>query len=167
MFAALEKIDGIDIPPRKQAEFYVGSSIQFKLKAVSASDIPDFLTRCAAREVELKWFGADQPVAFTSRYDSWQYIPDLPDLPATKAALAKTVDMRIPLTFDVADCQIITQIIGEEMVDLSRRLDRKARTKFLKKPCYPSRKRTPAFMPQGVLPPLVGYWRRYGRNQNR
>jgi len=117
LFAALEVIDGIDIPTRKQAEFYVGSSIQFKLKAVSASDIPDFLARCAARGVELKWFGADQPAAFTSRYDSWRYIPDLPDLPATKAALAKTVDMRIPLTFDVADCQIITQIIAEEMAD--------------------------------------------------
>ena len=117
LFAGLEAIAGVDIPPRKQAEFYVGSSIQFKLKAVSARDIPDFLARCAARGVELKWFGADQPAAFTSRYDSWQYISDLPDLPATKAALEKTVDMRIPLTFDVADCQIITQIIADEMAD--------------------------------------------------
>jgi dTDP-4-amino-4,6-dideoxygalactose transaminase len=117
LFAGLEAIAGVDIPPRKQAEFYVGSSIQFKLKAVSARDIPDFLARCAARGVELKWFGAEKPAAFTSRYDSWQYISDLPDLPATKAALEKTVDMRIPLTFDVADCQIITQIIADEMAD--------------------------------------------------
>ncbi|MGB1934033.1 MAG: aminotransferase, partial [Candidatus Puniceispirillaceae bacterium] len=96
---------------------YVGSSIQFRLSAISVTDIPDFLARCAGRGVELKWFGAEKPAAFTSRYDSWRYIPDLPDLPETKAALAKTVDMRIPLTFDVADCQTITQIIAEEMAD--------------------------------------------------
>ena len=115
LFAELEAIEGIDIPKRKQAEFYVGSSIQFRLSAISVTDIPDFLARCAGRGVELKWFGAEKPAAFTSRYDSWQYIKDLPDLPATKAALAKTVDMRIPLTFESQDCQIITQIIADEM----------------------------------------------------
>ena len=117
LFAGLEAIKGIDIPKRRQAEFYVGSSIQFRLKAISVADIPNFLARCAGRGVELKWFGADQPAAFTSRYDSWHYIKDLPDLPATKAALEKTVDMRIPLTFDRQDCQTITQIIADEMDD--------------------------------------------------
>ena len=117
LFAGLDAIEGIDIPKRKQAEFYVGSSIQFRLSAISSADIPDFLGRCAGRGVELKWFGADQPVAFTSRYDSWHYIKDLPELPATKAALEKTVDMRIPLTFESSDCQIITQIIADEMAD--------------------------------------------------
>lgn len=115
LFSGLEAIEGIDIPKRKQAEFYVGSSIQFRLGAISVSDIPDFLARCAGRGVELKWFGAEKPAAFTSRYDSWHYIKDLPELPATKAALAKTVDMRIPLTFESQDCQIITQIIADEM----------------------------------------------------
>jgi dTDP-4-amino-4,6-dideoxygalactose transaminase len=33
------------------------------------------LANCAARGVELKWFGAAEPVAFTSRYDSWRYAP--------------------------------------------------------------------------------------------
>jgi dTDP-4-amino-4,6-dideoxygalactose transaminase len=117
LFAGLEAIEGIDIPKRKQAEFYVGSSIQFRLSAISVTDIPDFLARCVGRGVELKWFGAEKPTAFTSRYDSWRYIKDLPDLPATKSALEKTVDMRIPLTFESHDCQVITQIIADEMAD--------------------------------------------------
>jgi dTDP-4-amino-4,6-dideoxygalactose transaminase len=115
LFIAFAVIEGIDIPKRRQAEFYVGSSIQFRLNALAPNDIPAFLERCARRGVELKWFGADQPAAFTSRYDSWRYIRELPELPATKAALEKTVDMRIPLTFDTDDCKIIAEIIADEI----------------------------------------------------
>jgi dTDP-4-amino-4,6-dideoxygalactose transaminase len=115
LFSAFAVIEGIDIPKRRQAEFYVGSSIQFRLNALAPNDIPAFLERCARRGVELKWFGADQPAAFTSRYDSWRYIKELPELPATKAALEKTVDMRIPLTFDTDDCKIIAEIIADEV----------------------------------------------------
>ena len=115
LFSAFAVIEGIDIPKRRQAEFYVGSSIQFRLNALAPNDIPAFLERCVRRGVELKWFGADQPAAFTSRYDSWRYIKELPELPATKAALKKTVDMRIPLTFDTDDCKIIAEIIADEV----------------------------------------------------
>ena len=115
LFSAFAVIEGIDIPKRRQAEFYVGSSIQFRLNALAPNDIPAFLERCARRGVELKWFGADQPAAFTSRYDSWRYIKELPELPATKAALEKTVDMRIPLTFSTDDCKIISEIIADEV----------------------------------------------------
>ena len=115
LFSAFAVIEGIDIPKRRQAEFYVGSSIQFRLNALAPNDIPAFLERCARRGVELKWFGADQPAAFTSRYDSWRYIKELPELPGTKAALEKTVDMRIPLTFDTDDCKIIAEIIADEV----------------------------------------------------
>ena len=112
---ALRKIDGISLPVRLQNEFYVGSSIQFRVDALAKEAIPDFLARCAKRGVDLKWFGADRPTAFTSRYDSWDYLDDIPDLPATKAALDKTIDMRVPLTFDTADCALITSIIAEEI----------------------------------------------------
>ena len=111
----LRAIDGISLPVRPQNEFFVGSSIQFRVDAIAKDDIPDFLKRCGARGVDLKWFGADRPTAFTSRYDSWEYLDDIPDLPATKAALDKTIDMRVPLTFDTDDCALITDIIAEEM----------------------------------------------------
>ena len=35
------------------------------------------------RGVELKWFGPEEPVAFTSRYDSWRYLDNIPELPKT------------------------------------------------------------------------------------
>ena len=111
-FAAMQ---GVVIPARRQEEFYVGSSIQFRAEALDRGQIPQLMAACAARGVELKWFGDDEPKAFTSRYDSWKYIDDLPHLPGTLSVLEKTLDMRVPLTFDVADCDLIADIIGEEV----------------------------------------------------
>ena len=111
----LRHIDGVSLPQRAQEEFYVGSSIQFRVDKLHTSAIPEFLQKCGARGVDLKWFGADRPVAFTSRYDSWEYLGEQPELPATKHALDKTIDMRVPLTFDQDDCDIITQIIESEL----------------------------------------------------
>jgi len=113
--ADLRTIEGVSLPVRPQSEFFVGSSIQFRVDSIDKSNIPDFMARCATRGVDLKWFGADRPTAFTSRYDSWEYLDDIPDLPATKAALDKVIDMRVPLTFTTDDCAIITAIIAEEV----------------------------------------------------
>ena len=111
----LATMKGVTIPPRKQEEFYVGSSIQFRLDNIAKLDIPAFVAACERRGVELKWFGDDEPRAFTSRYDSWLYIDDMPVLPNTLNVLSNTVDMRIPLTFDTGDCDIIADIINDEL----------------------------------------------------
>ena len=57
--------------------------------------------------------GAKDPVAFTSRYDSWRYLGEV-DVAADSDALSSTCDLRVPLTFDVADCEVIASIIAEE-----------------------------------------------------
>ena len=82
---------------------------------MAKDQIPEFVAACAARGAELKWFGDDEPKAFTSRYDSWKYIDDIPVLPTTLTVLGTTLDMRVPLTFDLDDCDLIADIIGEEL----------------------------------------------------
>jgi dTDP-4-amino-4,6-dideoxygalactose transaminase len=116
--ARLAAMEGVVIPARRQEEFYVGSSIQFRAEALTREQVPQLMATCAARGVELKWFGDDEPKAFTSRYDSWKYIDDLPHLPGTLAVLEKTLDMRVPLTFDVDDCELIADIIEDEVAIL-------------------------------------------------
>ena len=115
LHARLSSMEGVTIPRRKQAEEYVGSSIQFRAEVVAKQSIPAFVAACAARGVELKWFGDDEPKAFTSRYDSWRYIDDIPVLSTTLKVLEKTLDMRVPLTFTEADCALIADIIEDEM----------------------------------------------------
>jgi len=117
--AGLRKSPHLFLPERAQHEAYVGSSIQFQPTGIDSDKIPELVSRCGNRGVEVKWFGSEEPVAFTSRYDSWQYLGDLPDLPQTKDVLARTCDMRVPLTFDMNDCVLLSEIICEEIKDLS------------------------------------------------
>jgi dTDP-4-amino-4,6-dideoxygalactose transaminase len=111
--AILHTIPGIALAQRPAAECYVGSSIQFRVPALTEQQIRQFLADCLARGVELKWFGSHDPQGFTSRYDSWRYLGAVSELPQTLAILATTFDMRIPLTFEVEDMVLIGEIIAE------------------------------------------------------
>ena len=113
--AGLVGVAGLRLIGRPEQERFVGSSFQFRLAEWSAARIGLFLTRSLARGVELKWFGAAEPVAFTSRYDHWGYAGGQ-SLPQTDRILAGLVDMRVPLTFSVEDCGLIARIIREEVL---------------------------------------------------
>jgi dTDP-4-amino-4,6-dideoxygalactose transaminase len=105
---------GLALTKRPVKEGIVGSSFQFLLKDWRGDDIIDVVSRCARRGVELKWFGAKEPVGFTSKYDSWRYAPTAP-MPASDKILASIVDLRVPLTFSVENCALIARIIREEV----------------------------------------------------
>ncbi|HKJ53871.1 MAG TPA: aminotransferase class I/II-fold pyridoxal phosphate-dependent enzyme [Gammaproteobacteria bacterium] len=105
----------IQLPVRPEVEAFVGSSLQFRVEALEAARAPGLVAGCAARGVELKWFGDAEPRGFTSRYDSWRYIENPGKLPRTLDILSTTFDLRIPLTFSSADMDTIGTIIAEEV----------------------------------------------------
>lgn len=115
MAERLSKITGCVCPTRDSREFYVGSSIQWNLPKASYEQIETFIATCAERGVSVKWFGNKVPNGFTSAYDSWQYFSYLKtlELPNTKKVLATMCDMRLPLTFNTDDCDLIADIIEE------------------------------------------------------
>ncbi len=110
----LSDTPGLTLIERPEAEGFVGSSIQFLLSGWSEARVGEVLRRCAARGVELKWFGGAEPAGFTSRYDSWRYAPSAP-MPETDRILRGLVDMRLPLTFDLEDCALIARIVSGEV----------------------------------------------------
>ncbi len=112
--AGLRDTPGLRLVDRPEGEGFVASSFQFLLLDWSEDKVREVVARCAARGVELKWFGAPEPVAFTSRYDSWRYAPHAP-MPATDRVLAGILDMRLPLTFSLDDCALIARIIRAEV----------------------------------------------------
>ena len=118
--AGLRDLPGLTLIARPEAESFVGSSFQFRLADWSAEAIGQVVARCAKRGVELKWFGAAEPVAFTSRYDSWRYAP-AQHLPQTDRVLAGLMDMRLPLTFSLEDCALIARIIRAEVAAVYQR----------------------------------------------
>ena len=111
--AGLENASNAIVLPRRHPKAYeVPSSIQFRIERYNDQQNLQFLDQCAKRGVELKWFGAEDPKAYTSRYDSWQYL-EAAELPNTDAILRSLYDCRLPLTFSVADCQAIGELIAE------------------------------------------------------
>jgi dTDP-4-amino-4,6-dideoxygalactose transaminase len=112
--AGLRNCPGLDLVERLEVEDFVGSSFQFLLLDWAPAKVREVVARCAARGVELKWFGAAEPVGFTSRYDSWRFAPSVP-MPASDRILAGILDMRLPLTFSLEDCAMLARIIRAEV----------------------------------------------------
>ena len=119
MEAGLAATPGLRLTWRPEWEEYMGSSFQFLLPGWEPARVAAFVARTAARGVELKWFGAADPVAFTSRYAHWRYAHPEP-LPQTDRVLAGLIDMRLPLTFSVADVAQIARIIRAEVVAVAQ-----------------------------------------------
>ncbi len=110
----LRDTPGMQLIQRPEKEGFVASSFQFLLLDWGQEAIAKVMSRCAARGVELKWFGGAEPVGFTSRYDSWRYA-DCPKMPKTDRILNGIIDMRLPLTFRLEDCALIARIIRAEV----------------------------------------------------
>lgn len=110
----LRDTPGLRLIQRPEKEGFVASSFQFLLLDWGQEAIAKVMSRCAARGVELKWFGGAEPVGFTSRYDSWRYA-DCPKMPKTDRILNGIIDMRLPLTFSLEDCALIARIIRAEV----------------------------------------------------
>lgn len=118
-YVAVEKeltgIHGLAVPIRPEKEHFVGSSIQFLTLALAAPGIMNFVHRARARGVDIKWFGAPEPVGYTSRWESWRYAGKQ-DLPQSARVLDQLCDMRLPLTFTLDDCKLIGTIIRESFL---------------------------------------------------
>jgi dTDP-4-amino-4,6-dideoxygalactose transaminase len=107
----LRAAPGLALVDRPAKAEPVGSSLQ--ALAPEGVDPEPFLAACAARGVEWKWFGRDRAHGFTSAHRHWGHVAPH-DLPRTDAILARLLDIRLPLTFDAADCAAIARITAEE-----------------------------------------------------
>ena len=99
------------LPHRPADEQFVASSIQFSLLDCSSTQIAQVIAACAERGVHIKWFGADEPVGFTSVWTHWRYFGQPQTLPQAERVLAGLCDMRLPLTLTQADCQAVAGVI--------------------------------------------------------
>ena len=112
--SSLRRVDGLQIIERQTEENFVGSSFQFLMLNLSYAEIQAIVEGCKSRGVELKWFGQDEPSGFTSKYDTWKYIP-FQKMTKSDRIINSILDMRLPLTFSLEDCKLIATIIGQEV----------------------------------------------------
>lgn len=107
----LKKNSYIVLPNRPTDEHFVASSLQFLLPGISQIKALELVKTAKQYNVELKWFGSDEPTGFTSNHTSWRYMPGQ-SLPATDKILSGLFDLRLPLTFTTDDCDVLGQIIN-------------------------------------------------------
>ena len=110
--AALKEIKGIEVPLRYEEERFVGSSIQFRIPGITVTEAELFIKKNKELGVELKWFGNDDPIGFTSNHKSWKYV-GRQQLNNSDEILSSLFDLRLPLTFSTDDCMHLSKIIIE------------------------------------------------------
>ncbi len=120
MSAGLMGIPHLELPARNTKEQFVASSIQFSLRELGRDDIKRFIAACSDRGVHIKWFGAEEPVGFTSVWQHWRYFSDAQTLPQAERVLGGLCDMRLPLTLSEEDCAAITRAICAAMMSIDR-----------------------------------------------
>jgi dTDP-4-amino-4,6-dideoxygalactose transaminase len=111
----LARLPGVRLPIRPPEERYVQSSIQFLLPDADGERMTRFVAAAAERGVNLKWFGAPEPLGFTSAWTHWRYAGVTQELPRAARVLAGLCDLRIPLTLTSADCDGIVGVIGQAL----------------------------------------------------
>lgn len=105
----------IRLPKRPAQEQFVGSSLQFGLVDIGRAQMQAAVAGCAQRGVHIKWFGADEPVGFTSVWQHWRYFGQEQTLPRAQQVLAGLCDLRLPLSLSQADCLAIAAAITEAL----------------------------------------------------
>lgn len=111
----LVALPGIHLPRRAPQEQYVQSSVQFLVRERSAEQMQRFVDLAASDGVNVKWFGAAEPLGFTSNWKSWRYADMRQDLPQAAKVLAGLCDVRIPLALTEDDCRSIVAVIAKAL----------------------------------------------------
>ena len=109
--AGLSRLPGVRLTHRPAQEEFVGSSLQFFVENLTAEQIAILCATTEELGVHVKWFGAPQPVGFTSTYRSWGYA-GRPELAGTNQVLSTLLDIRIPVALPLDRCDDIVAIIA-------------------------------------------------------
>ncbi|APX11047.1 DegT/DnrJ/EryC1/StrS family aminotransferase [Tateyamaria omphalii] len=85
----------IHVPAPLPGEVRAPDSIQFNLIDMTDEQVDAFVAAAGAQGVKVQVFGASTDNA--RAFWNWQFIPDLPDLPHTRAMLMRACDVRLPV----------------------------------------------------------------------
>jgi dTDP-4-amino-4,6-dideoxygalactose transaminase len=115
--AALEGTPHLRLPHRPPQEQFVASSLQFSLVGLPKAQIARVIARCAERGLHIKWFGADEPVGFTSAWTHWRFFGEPQALSNADRVLGGLCDLRLPLSLSASDCGKIAAVIRTALAD--------------------------------------------------
>lgn len=105
----LTKSPHIQVPAPLAGEVRAPDSIQFNLQNLNDAQIAAFVADAAAGGVKVQVFGASADNA--RAFWNWQFIPDLPELPQTRAMLMRACDVRLPVHLPTHTLDAIANVL--------------------------------------------------------
>ncbi|WP_299656643.1 DegT/DnrJ/EryC1/StrS aminotransferase family protein [uncultured Tateyamaria sp.] len=93
--ALLDQSPHIHVPAPLAGEVRAPDSIQFNLVDLTDDQVAAFVDAAGSQGVKVQVFGASTDNA--RAFWNWQFIPDLPELPKTRAMLMRACDVRLPV----------------------------------------------------------------------
>ena len=101
----------IDVPAKLGPEERAPDSLQFNLVGMTDADVRDFVARAEAQGVKVQVFGLSQDNA--RAYWNWQFLPEMPDLPKTRAMLMRACDTRLPAKLTPEQCTAVAAVLTD------------------------------------------------------
>jgi len=106
----------IDVPDPLGPEVRAPDSIQFNLVGMDDAEVRAFAAASKSRGVGVQIFGLSEDNA--RAFWNWQFIPDLPELPRTRAMLMTACDVRLPVRLTRKELDVITDILLASVSDV-------------------------------------------------
>ncbi|MDA5556108.1 DegT/DnrJ/EryC1/StrS family aminotransferase [Shimia sp. MMG029] len=95
----------LQVPEKLAPEERAPDSIQFNLEGMSNDEILAFQEAANARGVKVQVFG--QSTDNARAYWNWQFMPEMPELPQTRAMLMSACDVRLPARLKKEELDVI------------------------------------------------------------
>ncbi|MHA7876997.1 DegT/DnrJ/EryC1/StrS family aminotransferase [Roseivivax sp.] len=107
--ARLAETPWFEVPRKLAPEMRAPDSLQFNLVGMSDADVDAFTAAAAEAGVKVQVFGrsADNARAFWN----WQFLPEMPELPRTRAMLMRACDTRLPARLTLDQCTAVAEAL--------------------------------------------------------
>ncbi|WP_270729506.1 DegT/DnrJ/EryC1/StrS family aminotransferase [Shimia sp. Alg240-R146] len=117
--AILNGSNWLQVPDKLPPEERAPDSIQFNLVGLDNDQILAFQDAANARGIKVQVFG--QSTDNARAFWNWQFVPDLPELPQTRAMLMKACDVRLPARLKKDDLDYIAGALTDAAEDVMGR----------------------------------------------
>lgn len=105
----------IEVPAPLFGETRAPDSIQFNIVGLTDTQVRTFADRATKAGVTVQVFG--QSTDNARAFWNWQFIPDLPELPRTRAMLMRACDVRLPVQLELPQLDAISDVLLGALAD--------------------------------------------------
>ncbi len=109
--ARINRSPWIAVPDKLPQEERAPDSLQFNLVGMDRDEMRAFADAAGAMGVKVQVFGLSTDNA--RAYWNWHFLPEMPDLPRTRAMLECACDTRLPARLTLQDCAALSDVLTQ------------------------------------------------------